>query len=657
MLNFKDYKPTYTPQPIEQISKTMEVLDQNNKRLAQGYDALTNSLLSLNINDADREYINSAQRSIASGMDQLLATQDYSKISGGLSRLAKDNIINNTGLKAAVLRNNQYLKNRDLIEKLYYEKGSITDEQYNYYYNQQFQPTVPDNNGVFDTEYRSFGMPAKAVDLDSALSNIARSVGVDAGTNRPKITQFTEGELAKIFNEEIDPANADNPTGITNFRETYSFANKSAAKIEKALREFLETNPEASAYVKDLATIRGVDKGELISNLIKPYRSASSSNYVHAVDNSGSDFATRMLLFNRAEAGRNARQARAIEARAERASRVQSDEITDAPASLGTILQKPKDQYGLTSSFYNSGVPGGVFSNFNSIGNLNPNPDTAEEYYNNLHVNEASRQMYGKDFNNLTKRERESISRQLNDYEYRQNAIKDLPVDVYTSKTSTARTRELFGDNAINTGDSKNNVIVGSVSLTGMYNLESGEYIPGTKVNDYLAKMFKNSKNIPMNAIGMIQENSPQLATVVGDYDYMQAEIVNIGGARFAVPNKSSAINSPYVHAADKFRVLLDDIGVDNQGNPKPRSYKVVTDPAGNKLSVQYDKSDNSYYVTTDLGKGHFKVNQDPKSGLYSLYLDDTVMPMPGITNSTDALSTGYYQYRIYMRDKAIETK
>jgi len=644
MLNFKEYKPSYIPEPIDQISKTMAALDQNNQRITQGYDNLTNALYSLDINELDTPIVADTQTKLTSGMNQLLNTNDYSKISGGLTRLAREAITNNTGLKAAAIRNAEYNKKRDLVEQLYYKGGanSIDKEQYDYYMQQSFKPTMADEHGRYDNEYREFDMPVKAVDINTILANGVRNVGIHSRGGNQITRYLTKGEIAKIYNYEIDPAIADESSGIIDKESSIQSSYKNERDIREALTGLLTTDPDAKAYIEDLAKIRKSTPAKLIEEFIQPHLKSASSSVIENVTDHGSKLKSDIEILRARSKANEALMTARTRAQMERDQQKADGKITDNPFKIGTILNKNADEFKVKNKFYNSSAPGSPMGKFNMPANIDLSENQDESsYYDNLHIDAEANNLFNKSFNDLTKSQREKVLSNLNNSESRNIMLEDINVDGYENKYSDERSNMIVGGTSLNFKKGSG-AVTGTASQTGLYNLSSGEYVSPNIIDDYFAKLFEGKDEVKISTLGKVFDDTPQLASLTGDYSYITPELINIGGVTFAVPDQSKSIRNPAQADADKFEVLVSDIG-----KGKRSHYKTVR--FGNEMhSIQYKPQDDAYYITSEKGRDGFII-KNRGNNVYGLQLldmgpDNKLVPELYINAPTEtrALALGF---------------
>jgi hypothetical protein len=615
MLNFNSYKPTYVPQPIDQIGKMLETLDNNNQRISQGYDQLATTLSSLNVKPEDMGIVQNTQASLASGMDELIQSGNYDTIQGGLRRLTQKELLGNPLLKAAVTRSTEYDANRDMVAKMF-QTGKITAKQYNHFYNQQYQPTVPDQNGVVDPNYKGFRMPTAPVDLDALMKGIAATVGVDGGNSKPEYEYFTKGELASLYGDEA-VTNANEPSDFVKYSSVNSYQTKSRDKIKRALLAGLTTNDEARAYINEMAMIDGRDENELINELITPYLEASSTIARTDIDDSGIKFKQDLAL-----ADIRGRQALERASLVNRASQKMESGEWIGMETIPVVMEGIAKQYDPNKAGYNANTPGGFFSRVNSPKDLTFDAKDPDNNYKDLIVNERAQTMYnGREFNQLNKTERNNVYNALNE-EHSKAAEKALlgisQVYIAGSEEKGKMRKVLFGSDMNELDSSKGQIINGSIALSGMYSIADGRMISKNEVNDYIKDEFGDK--IPVDYIGEVSDNNSMLAVALGDYGYKNAHIVNINGKPFAVPNNVSNIAPTREDYNQRLEMLVSDIG-----EGKSRTFKVIKVPFGQNVSdsniaINYENRNGRklYGITThggydgaqleDLGNNNYQI-------------------------------------------------
>jgi hypothetical protein len=253
-------------------------LDNNNKRITSTYTGLTDALSSIDLKAEDDHIKQTAQSEMEQSMNDIANSGDYSLAEGKLNRMMR-NFNNNEALKSSYKRGKEYDANREMVKQLYYKGGpdAISKEQYDHYYNQGYVPTTPDDNGRFNDEYKEFKMPAKGFDVETYLQNIYKTIPPETFTLTPEEISYTNKEVYDKYGIKLPG----NDTDVSPYlkRSEYGVVTQIRAdKINKIMSAALEGNDDAKGFIKDIASIRGVDYNDIIKGYVDPFKEYAVNN-------------------------------------------------------------------------------------------------------------------------------------------------------------------------------------------------------------------------------------------------------------------------------------------------------------------------------------------------------------------------------------------
>lgn len=621
LLDFQSYEPTYIGKPVEAISNMLKVMDSNNQRISDSYRSLNTTLSQLDINDADSPIIADRKNIIDQRLNKAIESDDYSNIASTVKSI-HDNVVNDPQLIAAVSRNKQYNDYRNLIANRYY-KGDIDKDQYDYYYNRPFDPTLPDNNGVFNREYK-LPNPAKALDIPSFAGKVLSTIMEDGG-GREVNDYVTAGELASITGQDIGDIDPSSPSSFKKYSSYVTSRGVSRDKRRNILKSAFTTNPEARAYIDDITRIRqergeNITQSEIIDQIIDPY--VKGSGYVTTEQERDNDmrFLYQQSMINkRAEDNRTYRNNKGEE------ESVYANDNADVIATLniGQGVENISDDLETTFSLNT------VSNNYNNF-RFDPQlPNYSKEVF----INNVAKSNYGKSFNELNQRERKDLILGLESKKGYDDNAKPVLVKPYKQEPSELESKRLFGGTSIKFKDGEN--ATGIVNQRGLYDIQTGEEIAPNKVNEYLAEKYKN-KDVKIRAIGDLSGDNP-IVDKTGNFQYYNGTVVNINGDMYAVPGSYYNPTKTYDKFKDYFKKVEDGT----------RGYSFIQDPFGEK-SVDESKVSHEISIARVPSKGGSKlVLQTNGKGK-----PDAKNPIlrPQVFEASDSESL-YMQYQLWVND------
>ena len=585
-LNIKSYEPTYIGKPVEAISSMLQKLDANNERITESYRTLNNTLAQLDINDLDAPIINKYKGEIESRLSQALESDDYGTI-GNTIKSSYDNMVNSPELIAAVSRNKQYNDYRNAIAEMYY-KGAIDKSQYDYYYNTPFSRTMPDDNGVFNRTY-NLQNPAKAIDVPAFASKTLSTIMQD-GSSGEVNEYMTNAEVAKLTGQDLGNLDPNAKSSFKKYSKYVSSVGMSKDKRRKILKDAFMTDPEARAYIDDLARINAANgtpktQAEIIDEFIEPY--VQGSGYVTQEQERDNDM---KFLYQQAMLNQRAADNRTYKSKTGEEKPLFD---TDNIESVGTLrigqgVEGIGDDLNTT---FNFNLLTSEYDDFR----LDP---TTPTYSKEAFINEVARSKYNKSFNELNQSQRRSIIAELEEKnEYLDNELQVM-VQPYTTDASDIKTEELFGNKNIKFKEGES--ITGIVGQRGLYNIKTGESVPAGKVKDYLDETYKE-KNVNIRVLGRLSGDNP-IVEQTGNFQYYNGDVVNINGDLYAIPGS--------YYSPDKYsRQFVDAFSKVQQGRS---AYRYIDDPQG-------ERQVNGQTVSHELNIARVK-ETDPQKPNYNKY-------------------------------------
>ncbi len=277
-MEFGTYKPNFIPRPVEQIATMLGKLDENNRRIATSYNNIAQTFDSFDVNPVDREYVDNVRSDIMSSIDQVIESGDYARMEGQLNKSIR-RISSDQGLKARILRNQDYNTKRNMVKDMYYKNKDIDKLSYDIAMSQPFMPTQPDEHGVYNNEYNEFILPPRYFDIQNFAMQVAKNVEANSTTESPTIKYMTKKDYLLGLGEDISKYSEEElkqPTKHIAFLKLGDKTYKTPKQVNDAIVGMLQANPDAQAYLNYISEHTNKPVSNIVAEYVNPIVNMSS---------------------------------------------------------------------------------------------------------------------------------------------------------------------------------------------------------------------------------------------------------------------------------------------------------------------------------------------------------------------------------------------
>lgn len=561
MLNFGVNAPTYIGRPVDKIGDMLGKLDAQNKDNFNKASALDIAMSNLDVNPLDEGVVQRQRDMFNQGINDLTSEGDYRIAPARISKLYS-NFAKNKELKTALANQQSYNKYMDDVQGSY-DKGRLSNEQYQRDINTAFTPTVADevSGNFIPTRYN---MSPYQVDVNSIANKVVNAMPTNTIEGIP---------LAGI--------DIDNPAHIPYFTKgTTKY--KEVERMRNAIKANILAEPGAEAFIKDQADAMGMDGEEYLNNILEAHMGYGAARQNDISTSLGN---TAQLATAGYKAG--------LKGDAQYSGTPYVLQGMNVPGKQN-ILTDMENQFGeaswvdkLTRTKQATGAGKGPFS-------IEPSalPESTKSFVNNYLKNVAG---VDYDVNNIDNPQ-EFLSGFREYMKNFQDKIVNPGGQSYTYDYSKELAEEKIGSsNGTVTRSSRNENYPMSTQFTNdwIFDPATGEVIDGAKfiemINKNEIEHFAKDNSLTFRVMAPINGGN-EIGKVTGNYNFVDGDIFNVNGKEYVVASKHLTEGT-----GQKVIGNLAQQAVDTPGQPIDASNLVA-------LFIDEDKRHlaNGAYMTVD---------------------------------------------------------